>query len=247
VQVPLAHWGSDVQGWPLASRQVWMVTRLQAWVAGLGQSVERLHWTQVSWSASTVTSQTGSAPVHRVAFVAVHCTHVWLVRSQAGVAGVAVQLASEVHPTQVFVVVLQTGVAPVHALGSSAVHCTHVFVVVLQAGVVPEQFASTVQATQVFVVVLHAGVVPEHCVLFKHWTQEAAVPPRPLQTPPVHTVPGPALAHVPVAQVLHSPAQALLQQTLATQLPVVHWSPPPQAEPSAPLGTQVPEAPGFLQ
>ena len=112
---------------------------------------------------------------------------------------------------------------------------------------VPTQFASDVHATHVFVVVLHAGVDPEHCALVTHATHDTAVPPNPLQTPPVHGVPGPAFPHVPLAQVLHSPEQATLQQTLPTHSLLVHSSFAVQVELFPPFGTQVPLAPGFEQ
>ena len=173
---------------------MWGVTVLQASV-GSPQSSVVSHWTQVSFWPSPEASQTGVTPLHAVAFVAVHWTQASVRTLHAGV--VPVQFASERHPTHVFVSVLHVGVAPEHCVLFT-------------------------QATHVLVVVLQTGVDPEHCALLTQATHDAAVPPSPLQTPPVHGVPEAAFPHVPVAQVLHSPAHATLQHTLPTHSLLVH-------------------------
>lgn len=129
-------------------------------------------------------------------------------------------------------IVSQTGVVPPHAVLLVAVHCTQVLLVVLQAGVVglPVQFASAVHATHVLVVVSQAGVPPVHCALETHCTQEAEVPPAPLQTSfeghawLVLLLPAGSFEHVPDAQVLHVPLHTEPQHAPSTQKPLVHWS-----------------------
>jgi hypothetical protein len=121
-------------------------------------------------------------------------------------------------------------------------HATHVFVAVLHTGVPPTQaeWFVAVHATQVFVVVLHAGVGPEQFPSPKHWTQEAAEEPSPLQTPPAQGVPGVAVPHAPLAHVLHGALQAMLQHTLPTHSLVVHWSCAVHALPVAFFATHFP-------
>jgi hypothetical protein len=139
--------------------------------------------------------------------------HVWLAL-QAWFAGQSVDAR---HATHVFVAALHTEVAPMQAVWFVAVQATHVFVEVLHAGVAPPQFPSD-----------------------RHWTQEAAEEPRPLHTPPLHGVPIVAVPHVPLAQVLQGPLQAMLQHTLPTHSLLVHWSAAVHALPVALFATHLP-------
>jgi hypothetical protein len=124
VHTPLTHPGAPFagQGWPLVVKHVWMVTALQIWVVGLGQSFVTLQWTHRFSSASPgeTRSHTGSLPIHTVMFVAVHCTQVWVAALQAGVP--IGQSWSTKHFTQVWVVVSHAGVGVAHC--TFPTHCT---------------------------------------------------------------------------------------------------------------------------
>ena len=93
--VPLAQSVPAPQACPDASRHV--CAAVQAWVT-LVQSRATLHATHVFCWPSLSESQTGVGPVHMVAFVAVHVTHVCEVVLHAGF--VPEQFASVRHCTQ---------------------------------------------------------------------------------------------------------------------------------------------------
>jgi hypothetical protein len=197
------------------------------------------------------TSQVFPMAVHTVSLVPVHCTQAWKPELQAGVAGVPVQSASTLQPhsSRPSVAARQMGlVVPVHCVALVAVHCTHVPVDTSHAGVagVPVHCESIVQPpdpTQVWVVVSQvAGVV--HCAFDTHWTQEEAVPSTPSQTPamPTQAVPDAMTPQVPVAQVLHGPLHAMLQQVPPAQAPLRHWSLAVQVPPLAAWTAHMPLA-----
>jgi hypothetical protein len=165
------------------------------------------------------------AAVHKAKLVEVHWTHCSLVVLQAGVVPVHAPGLAAVHWTQVLVLVSHAGVPPPQA--ASAVQPPQVCDVVLQTwlAAVHKAKLEPVHWTQVAVAVLQAGVVPLHCALPTHWTQLVAVRPLPLQTSPPEQgwfallLPEATSLHVPgvVAQVLHVPVHALLQQKPSTQ------------------------------
>jgi hypothetical protein len=119
--------------------------------------------------------QIGVVPEH-CAFDA-HCTQVWLVSLQAGLAPTQSPFSPAEHSTHLPAsgpAATHAGVAAdLHALGvpelRSPSHATQA-PAPLQTGVLPPQAASVRHCTQVFVVVLHDGVAPPHSALERHCT-----------------------------------------------------------------------------
>jgi hypothetical protein len=73
-------------------------------------------------------------------------------------------------------------------------------------------------------------------------------PPEPQLLPVVAFAQVPLVPPVSAAEhAWHVPVHAELQQYPFAQKPLVHWSVAVHAAPFAPLGTQVPDVPGFLQ